>query len=155
MLRFMGSQRVGQDWTIELNWTCTWHQAYKKYIAHHMVSVVNEFTLLLKIKHPYHGLWGPAWSGPWLHLRVWPHLTLLLAHFAPGLLYIPGTHQAHSYLRAFAFAVPLAWDPFPTDFQQVDSFRTFRSQFKSTSLQRVSLKLIDREFNTHQESKFF
>ena len=68
---------------------------------------------------------------------------------------VPPAHQAFWSLITFAFAVPLAWDPFPTDFQQVDSFRTFRSQFKSTSLQRVSLKLIDREFNTHQESKFF
>ena len=104
---------------------------------------VNEFTLLLKIKDPYHGLWGPAWSGPWLHLRVWPHLTLLLAYFAPGLLYIPGKHQVNSYFRAFALAVPFAWDPFPPDFQRVGSFWTFRSQFKSTSLQRASLKLID------------
>ena len=143
MLQFMGSQRVWQDWATELNWTCTWHQAYTKYIAYHLVSVVNEFTLLLKIKHPYQGLWGPAWSGPWLHLRVWPYLTLLLVHFAPGLLYIPGTHQAHSYFSAFALAVPFAWDPFPPDFQRVDSFCTFRSQFKSTSLQRASVKLID------------
>lgn len=121
---------------------CTWHQAYIKFIAHHLVSVVNEFTVLVKIKSPYDCLWGPTWSGPWLPLRILPHLTLLLAHYVPGLS-IPGTHQAHSYIRAFALAVHCAWDPFPPDFQRVGSFLTFRSQFKSTSFERASLKLID------------
>lgn len=33
----------------------------------------------------------------------------------PGLFSVPGTHRAHSYLRAFVLAVPSAWDTLPSD----------------------------------------
>ena len=42
VLRFLGSQRVGHDWTTELNWTCSWVSSLKVSRICFLVIVVGD-----------------------------------------------------------------------------------------------------------------
>lgn len=53
----------------------------------------------------------PQWASPYLStLRVSLSMIFSGPHL-PGLLSVPGTHQAHSCHRTFALAAHFAWSP--------------------------------------------
>lgn len=92
----------------------------------------NSFpSLLLQRQMRAHRIWSP--SLPQTHL-----LLLLLQVLQPkhtGLLVIACSHQAHSYLWAFAFVSPLALNVLLLNINIVYSFTSFSIYFKHHLLQ--------------------
>lgn len=60
-----------------------------------------------------------------------------------GLLAVPRTCQACCHRRAFAFAIPSAWDVFPREIYMAPSFISFRPLLKSVTFSgRPSLTIL-------------
>lgn len=77
---------------------------------------------LKKLSHIYSWRHGLLWSAPdYLSDVIFYNSSSHSICFNCSGLLIPGTHQAHSYLRAFGLAVSSAWIAFPQGMSMVSS----------------------------------